>query len=98
MSMGFTFSCDGSTERLSPGRPPSRDARRVKEKERQMNTKPFGIKVGIAGLALALAGVGCSGAGGDGSPADLVQTSSHSMVIHATISLEEDHVVQFVEY
>ena len=63
-----------------------------------MNTKPFGIKVGIAGLALALAGVGCSGAGGDGSPADLVQTSSHSMVIHGTVSLGEDHVVQFVEY
>jgi hypothetical protein len=86
-----------------------------------MNTKLFVISVGFAGLVLALAGVGCSGAPGDGSqmqgempaeretqveqpegatqaPDDLGQALSHSQVIHATISLGEDHVVQFVEY
>ena len=87
-----------------------------------MNKKPFGINVGTAGLALALAGVGCSGAVGDGSqvqgaapmeatppaasadivtpaaPADIVQRSSNSTIVHATVSLGEDHIVQFVEY
>jgi hypothetical protein len=87
-----------------------------------MNTKPFAINVGFAGLSLALASVGCSGAGGDGSQvqgemwaeqetqveqperateaaaAGVVRASSHSQVIHATISLGEDHVVQFVEH
>ena len=86
-----------------------------------MNTRLFGINVGFAVLALALGGVGCSGAEGDGSqmqgetpaeretqvehpegatqtPDDLGQAPSHSQVIHATISLGEDHVVQFVEY
>jgi hypothetical protein len=84
-----------------------------------MNTKSFGINVGFAGLALALGGVGCSGAEGDGSymqgetqaepetqveqpegatPDDLGPAHSDLQVIHATISLGEDHVVQFVEY
>jgi hypothetical protein len=77
-----------------------------------MNTKRFGIKVGFAGLALG-AGVGCSGADGDGppvqgataaeaaaptEPAELAQQSSHSMIVHATVSLGEAHEVQFVEF
>jgi hypothetical protein len=73
-----------------------------------MKMKPLGTKVGIAGLALAL--VGCSGAGSADSeaqgvtpaeamtPADLAEISSHSTIIHATVSIGDDHEVQFVEF
>jgi hypothetical protein len=63
-----------------------------------MYTKPFEIKFGIAGLALALSSVGCSVAAGDGSQeqGDDVATET-SKLVHS-FDAGNGHTVEFYDF
>src|SRR5713101_7334552 len=63
-----------------------------------MNTKPFGIKFGIAGLALALSSVGCSSAVGDGSQVEGDDVATETSKLVHSFDAGNGHTVEFYDF
>jgi hypothetical protein len=66
-------------------------------KGREMNAKRFGINVTMAGLALALGGVGCSGAGGDGSQVQGEDVDTEASKLVHSIDAGNGHTLEFYD-
>jgi len=63
-----------------------------------MNTKSFEIKVGIAGLALALSSVGCAGAAGDGSQVQGDDAVAETSKLVHSVDAGNGHTVEFYDF
>src|SRR5260221_13169124 len=63
-----------------------------------MNTKPFEINVGIAGLALALSSVGCSVAAGDASQVQGDDVATETSKLVHSFDAGNGHTVEFYDF